>query len=291
MTTRTRLRVQMRALMLLSASVPLCYAVSSSMTRRPSNPYIAHRLEAWADKPWATPAFVSHSFSALSRDSVTLVAPDVRLHVDQARHDVTVRDRLRLTPRPASWPAPRADRVVWCLGGSSTYCGEVPDDLTWPAFLLRELGPEFDVVNMGVAGATASAEARLLAWHLARRPAPHVVVAYDGWNDVNAPGQHGDHEQRARKRAAAHATMRALCAVRGATFVGVVQATLASTAGCPSPEASGLAALLRHDPASLDGRRLMPSPRVFCDRIHADDEGNAAIARFIAVALRARLYR
>lgn len=113
---------------------------------------------------------------------------------------VNTRDRLRVTPEPASRPAvgptrSRPTRLL-ALGDSCTFGVGVDDDETWPAQLrglLAATGREVQVLNAGVPGYTAFQGARLLE----RRGAelePDVVVASFGFNDFDSWGEKSDLE-------------------------------------------------------------------------------------------------
>lgn len=89
----------------------------------------------------------------------------------------------------SSWSAPECGcrRItVWMYGGSTTYGLNQRDDHTIASELAREAmahGLVVDVVNRGNNGHLHWLEASLFAWDLTTRPAPDLVVFYDGVNE------------------------------------------------------------------------------------------------------------
>ena len=75
---------------------------------------------------------------------------DVWITADFARRHINVVGGLRRTePVPAI-----SKRRIVAFGGSTTFCGEVPDALTWPSQLARRvLDREIEVINAGYSGA------------------------------------------------------------------------------------------------------------------------------------------
>ena len=69
------------------------------------------------------------------------------------------------------------------LGGSTIYCVSTSDDQTWPYLLEKELGPGYEVINLGVPGYSTVENIIQTALIL---PAlnPDVAIFYVGWNDV-----------------------------------------------------------------------------------------------------------
>ena len=54
-------------------------------------------------------------------------------------------------PEVSTKKPPNIIRIV-TLGGSTTYCVSVSDDQTWPFLLEKQLGPAYQVINLGVPG-------------------------------------------------------------------------------------------------------------------------------------------
>jgi len=69
------------------------------------------------------------------------------------------------------------------LGGSTTFGTGVTDRESWPALLQSRLGAGFAVTNYGVPG-YSSAEAIIQMALLVPEKRPHIVVFYQGWNDI-----------------------------------------------------------------------------------------------------------
>lgn len=104
---------------------------------------------------------------------------------------ITVQDSVRLTTgwSPAFEPT---EGELWVFGGSTTYCSEVPNDLTWPSILqklLLERSIRLKVKNYGTTSIKASQELGRLAIELSKGAAPSAIIFYDGVNDV-AQGVH-----------------------------------------------------------------------------------------------------
>ncbi|HOV89130.1 MAG TPA: GDSL-type esterase/lipase family protein [Syntrophorhabdaceae bacterium] len=69
------------------------------------------------------------------------------------------------------------------LGGSSTYCTGVSDNETWPFFLEKELGANYEVLNYGVPGYTTVEHIIQSALNLSDL-SPVMCIYYIGWNDM-----------------------------------------------------------------------------------------------------------
>jgi lysophospholipase L1-like esterase len=69
------------------------------------------------------------------------------------------------------------------LGGSSTFGTRVTDADSWTALLQHRLGNEYSVINYGVPG-YSTAEAIIQMALIVPERKPHVVVFYEGWNDI-----------------------------------------------------------------------------------------------------------
>lgn len=77
---------------------------------------------------------------------------------------------------------PNTIRVA-VVGGSTTFGTRVTDADSWPAMLQKLLGAEYRVVNYGVPG-YSTAEAIIQTALLIPEIAPHLIVFYEGWNDI-----------------------------------------------------------------------------------------------------------
>jgi hypothetical protein len=74
-------------------------------------------------------------------------------------------------------------RVV-ALGGSSTYCAGISNDETWPYILGNKLGPEWEVLNLGVPGYNSVENLIQTALQI-EELSPDIAVYYEGWNDMH----------------------------------------------------------------------------------------------------------
>ncbi len=100
---------------------------------------------------------------------------------------VNVRDGRRVSYQPE-----RADLVVWYFGGSTTYGLGQRDDHTIPsevAKLAEADGVHLRTYNFGVSSWVNWQEVILYAELLADRPAPDLVVFYDGVNEEGSANQ------------------------------------------------------------------------------------------------------
>ncbi len=77
---------------------------------------------------------------------------------------------------------PGVVRIV-AIGGSTTYAVNVSDDATWPAQLGRDLGPGYQVINLGVPGYSTVEHVIQTAFHLSDL-APAMAIYFVGWNDL-----------------------------------------------------------------------------------------------------------
>ena len=89
---------------------------------------------------------------------------------------------------PTGLPAGRRPRKLFLLGGSTTYCMQVPDDLTYASQLQQRLAaiPEtrdIEVVNVGVGSAVTLQEVERLEYEIRRNNVPDFCVFFDGMND------------------------------------------------------------------------------------------------------------
>ena len=75
-------------------------------------------------------------------------------------------------------------RRIVTLGGSTTYCAGVSEGETWPEILEADLGPGFEVINLGVPGYT-TVENLIQTALLLSDLEPDVAIYYEGWNDLN----------------------------------------------------------------------------------------------------------
>jgi hypothetical protein len=72
---------------------------------------------------------------------------------------------------------------VAVLGGSTAFGTGVTDEDSWPALLQTKLGKKFSVINYGVPG-YSTVEAIIQMALIIPEKRPHVVIFYEGWNDI-----------------------------------------------------------------------------------------------------------
>lgn len=72
---------------------------------------------------------------------------------------------------------------VAILGGSTAFGTRVTDEDSWPALLQQKLGKRFSVINYGVPG-YSTAEAIIQMALIVPEKKPHIVIFYEGWNDI-----------------------------------------------------------------------------------------------------------
>lgn len=117
-------------------------------------------------------------------------APSVFRIADFAGETVNETDGVRRTWRPPACDCPRLD--VWWFGGSAAW-GEGQSDLhTLPSELARAAyadGVALDISNFAQTTYTLGQEVRMFSDLTTRRPAPDLVVFYDGGNDLVFQGQ------------------------------------------------------------------------------------------------------
>ncbi len=75
-------------------------------------------------------------------------------------------------------------RLIYLLGGSTTYDVGVGDDKTWASDLSALLGPGYEVVNWGVPG-YSSLENLIQSLFAFRERKPVCALYYVGWNDLH----------------------------------------------------------------------------------------------------------
>jgi lysophospholipase L1-like esterase len=145
---------------------------------------------AYASKPWFSRAFVA---AALLQppDCYTPVGTHLRVPLDYKDPFFTIRDGIRATVGLDSegLPSGRRPRKLLLLGGSTTFCAEVPDDLTYASQLQQRLAaiPEtrdIEVVNCGITAAVSLQEVERLEYEIGRDNIPDFCVFLDGINDA-----------------------------------------------------------------------------------------------------------
>lgn len=72
---------------------------------------------------------------------------------------------------------------IGVFGGSTTFGTGVTDKDSWPALLQKELGNQYAIINYGVPGYSTAENVVQMAL-IAPEKQPHIVVFYEGWNDI-----------------------------------------------------------------------------------------------------------
>jgi len=111
--------------------------------------------------------------------------------VGRLRNHIKVKDKsgktVKTTSRHTRWTgASDNDRHlirIAVLGGSTTFGTKVDDRDSWPSLLQAKLGKNFCVINYGVPG-YSTAEAIIQMALVVPEAEPHIVVFYQGWNDI-----------------------------------------------------------------------------------------------------------
>ncbi len=144
---------------------------------------------AYTSKPWFSEPFLTDSFT---QPGGWFTPADTRLLFPkdyQSRYFTVIRGARQT----AGFQWDLADGLplkLFLLGGSTTYCSEVPDELTWASQLQHRLADNpatqrVRVVNYGVTSVNSSQEVERLKYELAQGNRPDVCVFYNGVNEVS----------------------------------------------------------------------------------------------------------
>lgn len=87
--------------------------------------------------------------------------------------------------RGPDFPAKSKKTRVIAIGGSTTYGVNVNDNDTWPAQLGDQLGPEYEVFNMGIIGHSTAEHLGLMSM-IVPDYQPDMVVLHVGLNDLRS---------------------------------------------------------------------------------------------------------
>jgi hypothetical protein len=156
---------------------------------------------AYTSKPWFSREFVTalHSVPPQDdrRDFYTPPGYSVMVPYDYQDRFYTIRNGFRATIGfdPSHLRPGGQSRKLFMLGGSTTFCAEVPDSSTCASQLQERLAaiPEtrdIEVVNCGAPAAVSLQEVERLEFEIERGNIPEFCVFYDGINDA-AQGVHG----------------------------------------------------------------------------------------------------
>lgn len=150
---------------------------------------------AYTSKPWFCEDFLIASFSQpggwITPAGTRLVFP-----IDVTNRYFTVTNNVRRTVGYKSQSDLEAVDI-YLLGGSTTYCSEVPDTLTWASQLQALLNEEFvpnpfRIINYGVTTVNSAQEVERLRYEIAGGKKPYAVIFYNGVNDVYQGVRYGN---------------------------------------------------------------------------------------------------
>ncbi len=145
---------------------------------------------AYTSKPWFSPQFLTSSLAQL-KGTYTKKGPHLWLPVDREDPFLNIRDGLRATVGfdCGRLPPGRRPRKLFVLGGSTTFCMEVPDAFTHASLLQERLAAisetrGIEVVNCGIRGAVSLQEVELLEYEVGQNNIPDFCVFFDGLNNT-----------------------------------------------------------------------------------------------------------
>src|SRR5262249_15810667 len=126
-------------------------------------------------------------------DSYRPVGTHLRIPFDHEDRYFTTRDGFRATVGfdPKGLAPGRRPRKLFVLGGSTTYCQEVPDEFTWASHLQKRLAAvpgtqDIEVVNCGFPSMVSLQEVERLEYEIGRNNIPDFCIFFDGINDMAA---------------------------------------------------------------------------------------------------------
>jgi hypothetical protein len=146
---------------------------------------------AFASKPWLSREYVA---SLMSREASFFTPPRTQLVLPKDYQDrfFTIHDGIRRTVGfdPAGVVQSGRPRRLFVLGGSTTYCEEVPDEFTWASQLQKRLAAiretsDIEVVNCGIPAAVSVEEVQRLEYEISRNNTPDFCIFLNGINDAN----------------------------------------------------------------------------------------------------------
>lgn len=138
---------------------------------------------AYADSPWAG-AYLEE----LAQVGSTYQPWALLREAPFSGRYITIDDRGVRRSFEAAGVEPDEAVTIWFFGGSTTWGEGQRDEYTVPSQVARLADAEdlpVRVVNFGVRGYTSYQEFLLFEQEVHRRPAPDLVVFYDGSNDLN----------------------------------------------------------------------------------------------------------
>jgi hypothetical protein len=149
------------------------------------------RSPAYSSKPWFSREFLASTLAKPPGSWHNPKGTRLLLPADYKDRYFTIRDGVRATVGfdADGLPPGRRPRRLFVLGGSTTYCMEVPDAFTFASQLQQRLAaiPEtrdIEVVNCGVPAAVSLQEVERLEYEIGRNNIPDFCIFFDGLNDV-----------------------------------------------------------------------------------------------------------
>lgn len=143
---------------------------------------------AYTQEDWFTERFIHELYVGGSKYYQSKKRTFLLLEDQHSKYFNVVRG-LRVTTEPIWKIGDPRPIVVMLLGGSTTYCSEVPDQHTWASYLQGFFTSDgfvrnVRVVNLGVPGASSRQEVSRLKFEIQQGFIPDVCVFLDGVNDV-----------------------------------------------------------------------------------------------------------
>ena len=144
---------------------------------------------AYTSRPWFNETFLQSSFQQpggwRSPEGATFILPH-----DYQDQYFTVTEGVRRTTGFSGTRNEQQQIKLFTLGGSTTYCSEVPDHLTYPSQLQKRLSENaatknVRVHNLGVTTVNSHQEVDRLKFEIARGNVPDICIFLDGINDVH----------------------------------------------------------------------------------------------------------
>lgn len=170
---------------LLECSFRLC-----NMRDRPPYWQDRDRLtnEAYTSKPWFSKEYLVSVFSKESK-WLTPKGRNILLPLDNHTKFFMVTRGVRNTVGWKWKPGDPPPLKVMLLGGSTTYCSEVPDEYTWASMLQKKLASYnktrfVRIYNYGATTVNSAQEVERLEFEISEGNIPDIVVFLNGVNDT-----------------------------------------------------------------------------------------------------------
>jgi lysophospholipase L1-like esterase len=149
------------------------------------------RDPAFHSKPWFSPAFLAATITRSRSRFYVPAGTHLKLASDYRDQFFNIRDGIRNTVGfdPSRVPPNQRSRRLFVIGGSTTFCGNVPDEYTYASQLQTLLAAtpqtsDVEVVNCGAGGAVSFEEVERLEYEIERGNVPDFCVFFDGINDA-----------------------------------------------------------------------------------------------------------